>query len=217
MDWKENTLTSEDKQKIEEKINLVRLSTGIELSLVIVRSSSSYNLARLRLSALGMLLSTGIILIIAPSWGDKSLSLMAIIQLASALLGFLLSYFNIIKKYALTNKDLEKEVAFKGKEVFLTLNMPELKSQSGVLVLYHLFERKVDVVIDDHLKSKIRSNDILRIRQLACNEFKSSQHRNNLMNVLNLIEEKILHFFPEGRNPSRQFEAGNHLLWMVFK
>lgn len=216
MSWKNTILNSKERIDIEAKILEMRQRTGVELNLAIVKKSSSYNLAHLRMAIFGQIMATCFILFFNPNWGDKSFAHMALVQVGSFLLGHLLSHFSWAKRHALTQKEIEKEIVFRSKEFFLNIHMPNLKSQSGILILYYLFEKRIGLVIDDHFKSKIRSNDLERIKELMNNECQSTHHYENLTKIITLMSEKITHFYPEGKNPSREFESDHHIHWPIF-
>lgn len=79
------------------------------------------------------------------------------IQIPGLFLGFYLAYFPFIKKRLITRLEIEEEVTQRGFEAFFQHNLHLTSEHNGILILVSLMERKIKIIADHGISSKVEN------------------------------------------------------------
>ena len=72
-------------------------------------------------------------------------------------------------------------------------------------------------MVDKTLKEKMSQDDLDNLIELLKSEFKSGQYYSGLSKTINILQEKILHFFPDKlKNSNTENELPNTIIWGDF-
>jgi len=211
MSWKRKILSVQEESKIEQKIALYEKETGAELVICIAKSSDPYPAAVLRFSILATLAISALLTFYF------TFSHELILVGSQLILFFLLTFIgrsNHIKRFFLSKLETDREVGEKAMELFYSRGLYQTKYKVGILLFISIQEKMIRLLVDKKLQEKISQDDLDYIVNILGKEFKTGHYFNGLNQTLNILEEKILHFFPEKVQPQdSENEIANKILW----
>lgn len=77
------------------------------------------------------------------------------IQIPGLFLGYFLGQFPFITRLLITKAEIEQEVTQKGHEAFFNYNLHLTEHHNGVLILISMMERKIKIIADNGIASKV--------------------------------------------------------------
>ncbi len=212
--WKRKVLDAQQRHLIEEKIKRVREVTGVELLVAIGRSSSRYATARLRFATSFMfVLSLGLLSI--PELMERAnpqliVGMQLIVFSTGLLLGGMIPP---IKRLFLLPNERLSEVRSRARDLFQMLGLPQLDPRTGALLYLSVFEKRIELVIDDTLKERIRRDDMNILRDLLNKQMEGVGPYQGLSLGLDVLEEKLMHFYPHRASDSKVPQLSHHIIW----
>ena len=155
-------ISDNDKEVIKQAIKEVELKTSGEIVPVILKQSDFYPAAHFRLA-----LIMGILFSIICYYGydfDDPITLIWI-QIPGMVLGYLLAYIPLFKRFFTTSNEIEEEVYQRSLEVFYENKISMTKDRTGIMIFISLLERKVKVLADCGINEKVSKdywNDLVK-------------------------------------------------------
>jgi putative membrane protein len=144
--------TDEDKKLITEAITKAESQTSGEILPVILNQSDFYPAAHFRLAIVfGMFAS--IILYYNYDFDDPMALLW--IQLPGMILGYLLGFVPFFKRSFTTKSEMNEEVHQRAIEVYFQNKVSMTRDRTGIMIFVSLLERKVEVLADCGINSKV--------------------------------------------------------------
>jgi putative membrane protein len=146
-------ISDSEKTQIKNLITEKEALTDCEIVPMIVHASSNYQAAHLRMAILvSFLFSIG--LYYSPLYLENPIYLLWI-QLPGLLIGYLLCLHPFFKRLFSTKSEMNHEVTLHAYEVFMHHNLHLTKNHNGLLIFISTFERKIRIITDNGIKSKI--------------------------------------------------------------
>jgi putative membrane protein len=146
-------ISDSEKTQIKNLITEKEALTDCEIVPMIVQASSNYQSAHLRMAILVSFLFS-LALYYSPLYLDNPIYLLWI-QLPGLLVGYLLCFLPFFKRLFSTKSEMNHEVTLNAYEVFMHHNLHLTKNHNGILIFISRFERKIRIVTDNGIKSKI--------------------------------------------------------------
>ena len=133
------------------------------------------------------------------------------IQIPGLFLGYYLANFPFIKKMLITRLEIEEEVAQKGFEAFFHHNLHLTNEHNGILILISIMERKIKIIADHGISSKVDPLVWEKIILDFSGFIKNDQFVLGLQNCILATGKVLQASFPATENESRN-ELENELI-----
>lgn len=148
-------LTQKDKNLISNAIKKAESYTSGEILPVILNESDFYPAAHFRLAmVVGMFVS--LITYYTYDFDDPIILLFA--QVPGMLLGYVMAFIPFIKRCFVTNAEMNEEVHQRAIEVYFENKVSMTKDRTGIMIFVSLLERKVEVLSDCGINSKVHKS-----------------------------------------------------------
>ena len=148
-------LTQKDKNLIAEAVTKAEAHTSGEILPVILKQSDFYPAAHFRLAiVMGLIFS--IILYYNYDFDDPILLLW--IQFPGMVFGYLLAFIPALKRIFVTKSEMNEEVHQRAIEVYFENQVSMTRDRTGIMIFVSLLERKVEVLADSGINSKVEKN-----------------------------------------------------------
>lgn len=188
-------LLQDETKLIEEKIKQFENRTGCELLLVLAKTSDEYPAAPWRFGVISGFLFTFIFSL----FFDYHLSyLWPVMMLILTLLMAWIGNFPKIKRFFLSDVEVNKEFFEKAIESFHTLGTSKVSHKVTAMIMVSVLERRIIVLIDEILKQKITQEELDELITLMQKYFREGNMGKGFVASIESLEEKILKDF-EGR------------------
>lgn len=146
-------ITAKDKEEIKNLIAEKEAHIDCEIVPMMVKASSSYNIAQFRLAIIFLFIFSLIIYYSSLSLLDPSILLLG--QSIGLLLGYFLATIPAIKRLLITRHEMDKEVSQHAYESFMHHNLHLTKNHNGLLIYISTFERKIKIIADNGIIKKV--------------------------------------------------------------
>ena len=187
-----NILLQEDVKLVEDKIKHFEDRTGCELLLVVANSSDPYPGASWRFGVVaGFFLS----LVFSYFFEFHHAYIWPISMLFITLFMTWIGHFDWAKKYALSDWETERETSEKAVEYFHTLGTSKVKHKVTAMIMASVLEKKIIVMVDEKLKTKITQDDLNELVILMQMHFKQGNMGLGFTQSIQSLEERILENF----------------------
>jgi len=185
-------LTNSEIQSIEDRIKKFETATGTELLLVITDASDPYPAASLRFGVVSSFLLT---LLFSYYFELTHQSLWPVILFGNFLFLTWIGHFPWAKKMALSQLEINRECKEKAIEFFHTLGTQKVSHQATVMIMLSLFEKEVEILVDEKIKQKISQVDLDELMNIMITHFKQKEFSQGLEKSIETLENKILQKF----------------------
>ena len=148
-------ISKDDKKEIKNLITKKESRTACEIVPMIVQSSAAYPVAHFRMAILvSFMFSLGLyyspLTLINPIY-------FLWIQIPGLLIGYSLALIPFFKRLFVTRYEMDLEVSQRAYEAFMHHNLHLTKEHNGLLIFVSRFERKIKIIADNGIKSKIEN------------------------------------------------------------
>lgn len=185
-------LIQEDISEVENSIKSFEQKTGCELLLVMAKSSDEYPGATWRF---GILSSFIITFIFSLFFEFHHSYLWPLFSMALTFIFVWIGHFNWAKKMALSDLEVNRECQEKSFEYFHTLGTSKVSHKVTAMIMVSVLERKIMVLVDETLKSKISQNELDELVNIMQVHFKPGDMSTGLIKSIDSLETKILKNF----------------------
>jgi uncharacterized membrane protein len=195
-------LIQDDINLVEDRLKQFEANTGCELLLVVTNASDPYPGASGRF---GLIAGFCLSLIFTHYFEFQQHLLYPLSFFVITLLMTWVGHFPWAKRLALSAWEVDRESAEKSIEYFHTLGTSKVSHKVTAMIMVSVLEKKIHVLVDETLKSKISEKDLEDLLALMRTHFKAGNVGLGLVQSIVNLEEKILTSF-KGRvsevNPS---------------
>jgi len=215
MDWRRSILSAREEEKIENKISEFETKTATELVVCVLKAADPYPGAIYRFAILfSLLFATAITFLFQ---FDHEFYLILLVGFL-IILGTILGKMSFIKKLALVQDEIDREVREKSIELFQSLEINRTKDKIGILLLLSLQERKIEILVGKKLSEKISQEDLDNIVKHLSNNFKNNDFGVGFLWAIDNLSEKVTHFFPKLTDTidDSKNELSNKIVWGDF-
>jgi uncharacterized membrane protein len=186
------TLLQTEVNSIEEKIKHFETETGCDLLLVFAKSADDYPAAAWRFGVISGFLITFVFSL----FFDFTFNyLWPLTMTALILIMSWVGHFSKIKRYFLSEAEVEKEFFEKALECFHTLGTSKVSHKVTAMIMVSVLERRIIVLVDEVLKQKISQQELDELVILMQKHFKEGHMGQGLVASIESLEEKILKDF----------------------
>jgi putative membrane protein len=157
-------ISEEDQVSLAQAVKEAELRTSGELVPVILQESDAYVRARWIWVSIGGGLGTLAAILLHEwsryqNWADSSqmpaLYHLLLYQFLGSFGGWVLSGFWFFRRRVLTTAQMRKAVDLKTKALFVETGLSQTRDRTGVLILVSLFERRVQILADEGIHSRV--------------------------------------------------------------
>lgn len=190
----DNFFNEEEKNKIKETIVSTEAKTTGEIATMIVETSDEYKDGEV----LGCILFSGLISLIITALAFHA-SVWVYIPLVFILFfpfRLLFNFFPSLKLAFVSNKRIEKKVMNRAIRAFYEKGLYKTRHNTGVLFFISILEKKVWVIADKGIYSKITQEDLNRFARSISEGIKEGKACITLCNAISEIGEVLALHFP---------------------
>lgn len=195
-------LIQEEILEVENSLKTFERNTGCELLLVIAKSSDEYPGASWRF---GILTSFIVTFIFSLFFEFEHSSLWPLLSIILTFVFVWIGHYSWAKKFALSDLEVNRECQEKSFEYFHTLGTSKVSHKVTAMIMVSVLERKILVLVDEILKSKITQSELDELINIMQIHFRPGNMSLGLIKSIESLESKILNNF-EGKvseiNPS---------------
>ena len=198
-------ISEEDRVALAQAVKQAELRTSGELVPVILQESDAYVRARWIWVSIGGGLGTLAAVLLHEwaryqNWADSTqlttLYYLLLYQFLGSFGGWVLSGFWLFRRWVLTAAQMRKAVDLKTKVLFVETGLSQTRDRTGVLILVSLFERRVQILADQGIHSKVPNG----FWDTEVNQIVQSIHDGNFIRglsaVIHQIGDKLSENFP---------------------
>ncbi len=208
---KNRRILSEDSViKIEEKIREVEKNTSGEIVVAVTPASSRYLDIGISVSAFLSLLSSYICIRIIPQSDSGLLSSIHADYLPEVMLSFFLIFFFVfnllfflfpsLKFLFLSSGRKEAEIHKKAEQIFYQNHLDRTLDKTGILILLSLLERRIYIMADEGIISKIGIDGLKNYAKTAAISIKKKNAENGILETIESFEKILKEEFPPKKN-----------------
>lgn len=187
-----NIMTQEDLKLVEDRLKMFEEKTGCELLLVVTNSSDPYPAAAWRF---GFFAGLALSLIFSHYYEFQHAFLWPVSFFFLTAVMTWVGHFSWAKKLALSDWEVERESREKSIEYFHTLGTSKVTHKVTAMIMVSLLEKKIQVLIDEKLKSKIETKELNKLIEVMKGHFKQKNIGLGFIQSIGQLEEKILSQF----------------------
>lgn len=205
----QNILSQNEIQSIEEQLKHFESVTGCDLLLVVTKSCDDYPGAVWRFSFLGgifLILIFSVFFDFAHSYYWPLLMLVLV-----SLLIQLAARCDFIKRLALSNSEVDRECFEKAVVHFYKLGVSKVGHKVTAMITLSLLEKKIVVLIDEHLKTKLTQQELDELVSMMKFSFKKGAMKEGIINAIQQLQKKIRLDFSGKVSNATQSELSDHI------
>lgn len=185
-------LTQVEINSIESKLKSFEANTGCELLLISAQSSDLYPGASWRFGVIAGFILTFIFALYldfhhAYAW--------PLFMVCTTLFMTWVGHFTWAKKLALNETETDRETYEKALEYFHTLGTSKVSHKVTAMIMVSLLEKKIMVLVDEKLKTKISQPELDQLIQIMQKHFKEGHPAQGFIQSIEILEDKILKDF----------------------
>lgn len=185
-------LIQDDVKLVESKLKQFEENTGCELLLILAKESDLYPGASFRFGLIGGFIVTFCFSLFfefhhAYMW-----------PIAMLFVSFVLvwvGHFRFMKKFALSDIEVDRECFEKAVEHFHTMGTSKVSHKVTAMIYVSVLERKIFVLVDEQLKSKISQPELDELVSIMKTHFKKGNMALGFTQSMESLEQKILKDF----------------------
>lgn len=212
-DFKKRFFSESECEEIEKTIAEIEKNTSGEILVVLSPTSDSYFRARLLGAFIGWFIASAIALIIEwnSHWGAPFEKLLAL-QALGILAGGVLAYVPLMARLLVPSAILGRNVHREALAQFAALGLHATKEHTGILVMLSIFERRVEIVADKGIHSKVDDTYWKKQAELISSGFKEKKPASHLIDSLRQMGAKLAEHFPPNPNDTNEISNKVHFL-----
>lgn len=133
------------------------------------------------------------------NWSSFNFNLTAVLltMFLSFIVGVLLTHlFPILRSPLVTNTEMEEEVERAAAAAFQHNRLRNTEDSTGILIYISLYERRVKVLGDDGINTKLTQDDWQHICDTIIARFKTKQYTNGIVEGISLSGKLLAEHFP---------------------
>ena len=210
---KEKILSEDSILKIEEKIRAVEKTTSGEIVVALTPSSSRYLDIGISVSAILSLLSAYICVRLFPQSDSGVLSSIHSNYLPELMFSLFLVFFFIDNyvffifpsfKYLFLSKERkEAEIHKKAEQIFYQNHLDRTLDKTGILILLSLLERRIYILADEGIVSRIGIDGLKSYAKTAAKNIKKNNAETGILETIESFEKILKEEFPPRKdNPN---------------
>ncbi len=187
-----NVILQEDITFVEERLKQFEMKTGCELLLVVAKSSDPYPAASWRFGVIGGFVISmffGYFYEFHHAWAWP------LCCLIFTLLMTYVGHFDWIKKFALSDWEVDRECQEKAFELFHTLGTTKVSHKVTAMIMISVLEKKITVLVDEKLKTQITQEELGELISIMQTHFRKGNMGLGLSQSIQSLEDKILKDF----------------------
>jgi len=211
MVMKKDKILSEDSViKIEEKIRDVEKTTSGEIVVAVTPASSRYLDIGISVSAFLSLLSSYICVKIIPQSDSWSMFSIHTDYLPEVMLSFFLIFFFVfnliffifpsLKSLFLSKGRKEAEIHKKAEQIFYQNHLDRTVDKTGILILLSLLERRIYILADEGIMSRIGIEGLESCAKVAAKNIKKNNAEKGILETIESFEKILKEEFPPRKN-----------------
>ncbi|HXH32387.1 MAG TPA: TPM domain-containing protein [Bacteriovoracaceae bacterium] len=185
-------LIQEDVKLVKAKLQQFEAATGCELLLIVSKSSDPYPGASWRFGIVGGFLMS---LIVSYYLEFQHSYYWPVAVLLITLLMTWVGHFPWAKRMSLSSWEVDRECMEKSIEYFHTMGTSKVSHKVTAMIMVSVLERKIMVLVDEFLKSKITQEELNDLVNIMKKHFKDGNMALGFTQSINSLEEKILKDF----------------------
>ncbi len=185
-------LIQDDVKLVESKLKSFEENTGCELLLILAKESDLYPGASMRFGIIGGFILTFIFSLFfefhhAYFW-PLAMLLVTVVMIW-------IGHFRPMKKFALSDIEVDRECFEKAVEYFHTMGTSKVSHQVTAMIYVSVLERKIFVLVDEKIKSKISQTELDELVTIMKTHFKNGNMALGFTQSMESLEQKILKDF----------------------
>ncbi|MBN2403569.1 MAG: TPM domain-containing protein [Spirochaetes bacterium] len=190
----EKFLSESDKKKIQNAVKEIEKITSGEIVPMVVSSSYSYPVSNY---IGGFIFAFIIALLCVFILEDENLWLfLSIFMPAFIVMYVLIKYSMTVKKLFISDKEINEEVEEAAITQFFKHQLYKTKDQTGILLYISVFEKKVWILADHGINSKVEPNAWEKIVDLIVKGIKTKRQGEAIPEAIRKIGEMLCEHFP---------------------
>jgi len=207
---KERILSEDSVLKIEEKIRDVEKTTSGEIVVAVTPASSRYLDIGISVSAFLSVFSAYICARFIPGSINEFITSLYSNYLPEVMLSFFLIFFFVfnllfflfpsLKFLFLSNGRKEAEIHKKAEQIFYQNHLDRTLDKTGILILLSLLEKKIYILADEGIISKIGIDGLKKYAKTAAISIKKKNAENGILETIESFEKILKEEFPPKKN-----------------
>ena len=197
-------LTDSDKEKIKQSVKEAEKTTSGEIVPMIVSYSYTYPLANLRAG-----LIFGLIIGIAYALIFKNENLwifLAVFMITLIIIHKIIEFIPPLKRLFILKKEIEEEVQEAAITSFYQSGLYKTRDETGVLIFISVFERKVWLLADKGINSKIETGEWQNIIDEIIKGIKTGKQADAIADAVKKTGEKLSIHFPIKKDDTNELD-----------
>ena len=224
--WKRKFLSEKAEIQIQQRVAQFEEATGSELKIAVGFESHHYPEAPLLLAF--MLSGLMSFMFLAWSyWGNPlqaistkypvtEVQFLVFLQFVALGLGEVLGRFAFFKRLVLSKHVTAYAVKHQAFSLFHQLHVHETENRVGIFLMFSLLERRIELMVDKGLSTKMNQDELRFIVREIESHFKEAQFENGLLSAIEMIEARVTELFPELKTRSASTnEISNRIHWVA--
>ncbi len=190
----EKLFTQEEQEKIKAAVAAVESQTSGEVVPMIVAASSEYQ--HIEWFGAGVV---GLAFGLTGSWvfgGGSILWFLPVYVVAFVLFFFLLRFCLPLKRSLLHVDEMAAKVHQKALVSFLEQEVHETRDRTGILLFISLFERRVEVLADSGINSKVTQEDWEKVVAIITRGLQDEKGCDSLVSAIHCCTDMLREHFP---------------------
>ncbi len=207
---KEKILSEDSVLKIEDKIRDVEKTTSGEIVVAVTPASSRYLDIGISVSAFLSLLSAYICVRLIPQSGSDFISSLYTNYLPEVMLSLFLIFFFIdnlvffifpsLKSLFLSKGRKDAEIHKKAEQIFYQNHLDRTLDKTGILILLSLLERRIYILADEGIVSRIGIEGLKSYAKVAAKNIKKNNAEKGILETIESFEKILKDEFPPRKN-----------------
>ena len=194
-----NLFSKQDLLDIEKEIASVERITSGEIVPVITNISSKYRSSELIASILFSYLFAFVVYEINGFlfWNNKiNVFGFIIISFVGVLLGLLMFKSDLLRRLILSKKVMDQKVHDSAFSAFYKYGVNKTKNKTGILIYISLFEKRVVVVADEGINSKVKQTDWNSVVDIIIKGIKAKKAKQGIIDGVESCRSLLKEHFP---------------------
>lgn len=204
-------MRQEDIKHVEDRIRLFEEKTGCELLLVVAKESDEYPGATWRF---GVISAFVLSFCFSLFYEFHHSTLWPVLFIVTTGLMVFLGRFHWAKKFALSEREADRETFEKAVEIFHTRGTTKVGHKVTAMIMASILEKKITVLIDEKLKEEITQQELDQLVHIMKPHFKKGDMGAGFIQSIDALEEKILKDFGGKVTDISPFELKDQILFL---
>ncbi|MBN2042068.1 MAG: TPM domain-containing protein [Spirochaetes bacterium] len=197
-------LTETDKDRIKEAVKNAEKTTSGEIVPMIVSHSYSYPLANMRAGLIFGLIS-GIAYTLI--FKDENIWLfLAVFIITLIVIHKIADFIPLLKRLFITPKEIEEEVQEAALISFYESELYRTRDETGVLIFISVFEKKVWLLADKGINSRIKTDEWQNIVDDIIKGIKSGKQAEAIVKAVERVGNKLSKHFPVKKDDTNELK-----------